>query len=108
MKHRVDGLCELGAIRFVDTAGVHPKVFQAVTSSLFFAKPDLIVASFALPGTIYQVSKGDLLCSLCMRKYSKSSLAVEVLNQAKPAIVVAFQKSHDSTRFEREGILGEY
>jgi hypothetical protein len=25
-KHRVNGLCELGAIRSVDTAGVYPKV----------------------------------------------------------------------------------
>ena len=54
-KHRVDSLCKLGAIPFVDTTSVYPKVLQAVTSSLFSAELYLAVASLTLARAIYQV-----------------------------------------------------
>jgi hypothetical protein len=59
-KHRVDAFLKLDAIGFVDTAGVHPKVLQAIESSLFSAEPDLLVSILILAGTIYQISVCDL------------------------------------------------
>jgi hypothetical protein len=53
VKHRVDGLCELGAIRFVDTAGVHPKVLQTIAPRLFSAELYFAIASLALAYTVY-------------------------------------------------------
>jgi len=92
-KHRVDSLRELIIVWFVDTTHVYPKVLQAITSSLFFAELDLVIASLALACTIHQVFEGDLfgIGSLCVRKYSiLGNIFAEVLGQTELAIVVAF------------------
>ena len=70
-EHGVNSLLELDGIGFVDTAGIDPKEAQVIASSPFSAEPDLAIASFALAGTINQISEGDLLCirAPCVRKY---------------------------------------
>jgi hypothetical protein len=59
-KHRVDSLLKLDGIGFVDTAGVYPKVLQAITLSLFTTELYLAIASLALARTVYQILKSDL------------------------------------------------
>ena len=70
VKRRVDYLCELGAIRFVETTGVHPKVLQAVTLGLFFVEPYLAIASLALALPVSSVRSAKVTSSaphLCER-----------------------------------------
>jgi hypothetical protein len=67
-KHRVDSLCELGAIRFIDTTSAYPKALQAVTPSLFSTELYFAIANLALACVIYQAFKGHLR-SLSVRKY---------------------------------------
>ena len=70
-KHRIDSLRELSVVRFVDATGVNPKVSQTITSGLFCAEADLVVAKLALCRTIYHVFKADLfgIRSPCVREY---------------------------------------
>lgn len=80
---------KLGAIRFVDAAGVNPKVMQAVTLSLFTAELYLAITSLALARAVYQILKGDLLRSPSVRKYSILwDIAPEELRQAEIAVAV--------------------
>jgi hypothetical protein len=64
-------MLKLNVIRFVDTAGVDPKVSQAIKFGLFSAESNLVVARFVLASAIYQVLKGELfgVRSPCVRKY---------------------------------------
>jgi hypothetical protein len=52
----------------IDAArGIDPKVLQTITSSLFSAEPDLVIARFSHASTIHHIFEVDLfgLCSPC-------------------------------------------
>ena len=51
LKHRVDGLREFGATRFVNTTAVNPEILQPVLLGLLPTKLNLLVASLAVPDT---------------------------------------------------------
>jgi hypothetical protein len=87
-KHRVNSLCELSAVRFVDIAGVYLEVMQLVAPRLFSTEPYLAIASLAVASAIYQICKCDLLRSLSVRKYSiLGYVALKELSQAEIAVV---------------------
>jgi hypothetical protein len=83
-------LCELSAVRFVDTAGVYPKVMQLVAPRLFSAELYLAVASLAFTRAVCQILESDLLRSSSVRKYSilLGYIAFKELGQAEISIVV--------------------
>jgi hypothetical protein len=89
-KHRVNGLRELGTIRLIDTASVHPKVLQVVTLRLFATKLYLAITSHLLVVAILQICQSNLLQSLSMRKNSIFLwyIAFKKLGEAEIAIVV--------------------
>jgi hypothetical protein len=77
------------AIRLIDTAGIYPKVLQAVTLRLFSAKLYLAIASHLLAVAVRQICQSDLLRSLSMRKYCILwYVALKKLSQSEIAVVV--------------------
>jgi hypothetical protein len=60
LKHGVNGLGKLSAARLVDAASVHPKVPNAVLSSLVAAEDELAVTRLLLPRALEQVFQGHL------------------------------------------------
>ncbi len=52
-EHRIDGLNELGAARFVNATGVYPEDLKTIAGSLLSAKLYLLVASLVLASALY-------------------------------------------------------
>lgn len=71
-KHRVDSFRKLCTACLVNATCVHPKVFQTVPSGLFYAMPDLLIASQFHGPTTHHVFKAYLPRSPGMRKYGIS------------------------------------
>jgi hypothetical protein len=63
MKYKIYSLYELNTARFVNTISIHLKVLQAIASSLFSAKLDLVKTSLTRPIPIHYVLEGDFLQS---------------------------------------------
>ena len=81
---------------------INPEILYTIPASLFSAEPDLLVTGLIPARTIHHIFEGNLLCFPSVRKYSVSrSVVAEVLRQAELAIVVAYEKTHYSIRFER-------
>jgi hypothetical protein len=71
-KHRIDGLAELGAARFINATGVHPEVLEVIPASLFSAEFYLLEARLVPTCAIHEVFECGFLAirSLSMREYS--------------------------------------
>jgi hypothetical protein len=95
-EHVINGLCELGVIPLVNTAGVDPKVTQIITSGLLSAEHDLTVASFILTIPIYHVEEGDFFSPPSMRKDSVGWYVVLAnFYRGKLAVSIQCQKTHN-------------
>ena len=103
-EHRVDGVREFGLVLLVDTAGINPKVWQTILSSLFSTEPDLLETSLVLASPAYHFRICDFLAIIlfpCVREYSiLRYIALIELGQAEIAIVVVLQQTHYLARFE--------
>jgi hypothetical protein len=83
---------EFGLVLLVDTAGINPKVWQTILSSLFSTEPNLLETLLVLASPAYHFRICDFLAIIlfpCVREYSiLRCIALIELGQAEIAIVV--------------------
>ncbi len=94
-KHGIDGFCQLGTARFVDTTGVDPELFQSVFGRLVGNESKLLVASLILASGFHYVSVIYLVGAPCVRQDSVWwDVADEGFAKPKIAIALSLQKPH--------------
>ncbi len=94
-KHGTDGFCQLGTVRFVDTASVNPEVFQPIFGCLAGNESKLLVASLILASGFHYVSVSHLLGAPCVIQDSVGwDVADEGFATPKIAIALSLQKPH--------------
>lgn len=104
---RVDGLLELCAARFVDTAGVYPEVSEAISGSLFPAESKFYVAALILPSALHHVAESNFFAVrtpyMGQDGIWRNAIADE-LSEAELAIVVVLQKAHSGKSGPRKRV----
>jgi hypothetical protein len=89
VKHGIDRFTQLGKVRFVDATGIDPEVSEAITSRLFRAEPNLLVAILLVSSSLFKVPKGYLfgIWAPRVRQYGiLGNIANQILCKAKLAV----------------------
>lgn len=91
-------MSEFGLVLLVDTAGINPKVWQTILSSLFSTKSNLLETLLVLASPAHRFRICDFLAIIlfpCVREYSiLRYIALIELGHADIAIIVVFQETH--------------